>query len=1275
MGYPQGVADILPLSSAQRGMLFHVEGQAQLRGQYVAVISCALNGPLDAERLKDAMEKLVESHDALRAGFVWKGVKQPVQVIQEHVKLPWTELDWTGRPEPERGLEDLLKLEQLRQFDLKKPPLMAVTLIKLAKDRWYFVWTMHHLISDGWSTGVAFRDLFRRYNGHPQDGASPSFKTYLTWLKKQNPLTDKGFWTTYFAGLDAPSMLPELENQTEASIQLSHSELLGQDLMDRIDRAAAGLKVTTNTVLSGAWALVMRRYLQQDDVVFGTTSAGRPPEILNISQAVGAYISTLPVRFRIDPEKPVGAFLQDHALAEVERLKHEYASLAEVQTCAPFPKGTPVFDTVFVNEGVQKTGYDFGEIQVAGLKTVQFSNYPLSLLVTPQNDLGIEVYFDPARITLDAVRSCLSSYKQVLTVIAATPDTLIGDVMKDQAPAISVAPAPEAQNVVQRFLQQAELSPNAAALTDGHRTLSYAETSRRARQIAFALRQSGVRETDIVPVALPRGADAIAGFLGVMMAGASYVPLDLDYPETRLEQILQATQPRFVVTTQNAFSNLPETTTEPVFLDALEQEMEPSEVATGSRAYVMFTSGSENRPKGVEISHEGLAISTAARDQVYGTAPDVYLLLSSLAFDSSVAGVYWTLCTGGHLVIAEKQAEQRPVALGQLIAQHGVTHTLCLPSLAGALLASVPPQDLQSLKVLIAAGEALYPTLPRDLRRVLPDCRLMNEYGPTEGTVWCTGFDATGFDSGSIVPIGTAIPGTWVGIFDSDDCPAAPGIAGEIIVAGQTVANGYLNDDAQTKDRFFQIGSVRAYRTGDLGVADEAGCITFLGRKDKQVKIRGHRVELTEIEAAAQVVTADRRVAALAVDRAGSNTVVLAVECPPDDPMCEAAARHIQASLPDPFHPNAVLGVQVFPTLPNGKLDQKALRTLIAEQTRSQSGAAPKDGLESQVAAIFAETLSTECQTRDANFFDLGGTSLATITAYTKGQEQGVHFEPIDLFSCPTVAELAKRVADRRAGAAFSKTESTVQISNPGPGKTTVVIAHCSVKFSKYMARSLGEDHSVVHIPSHRTEGTPVPFGKSFEQLADEAILRLRQTGNTGPFVLCGYSAGCPMVMEMARQLGDDAVKGMILLDPPFKMVGAEPALQPLYFRSYKRLRYIIKGWKRHYRARRTLPDIKRILAEQSDAEETRIRGVEIAHELAVSDFRVPRFDQPSHVFLSRGNPSLTPGDVLDTHLRDKRCYSLDMEHVELMNRPDVFSTIASVISECANHEANGGYA
>ncbi|WP_082677415.1 non-ribosomal peptide synthetase [Ruegeria profundi] len=1268
MGYPQGIADILPLSSAQKGMLFHVEGETQSRGQYVAIVSCTLHGPLNPQRLRTAMESLVASNDALRAGFVWKGVKQPVQVVQEKVHVPWTELDWTGHSDIEHKADDLLQREQLRQFDLKKPPLMAVTLIKTSQDTWRFVWTIHHLISDGWSTRVAFQEIFARYNGeNPDDASIPSFKTYLAWLKKKRPLTDIAFWTDYLAGLDEPCLLPEPKALGQATTQVSHSESLGQDLMEQVEAVAASLKITPNTVLSAAWALVLRRQRQQNDVVFGTTTAGRPAEIPNISDTIGAFVSTLPVRLKIDPSQPVDVFLKNHARTEMERLKHEYAALADVQNCSPFPKGTPLFDTLFVNEGVQPTDSTFGEIQVKDLKTAQFSNYPLSLLVTPNRTLGVEVIYDPARVNAETARSCIAVYKQVLSAITADPSQPINDVMKNRARSVQVSPAPKAETVVQRFLHCAKAAPGAAAITDAEQTLSYSDLAARARQIAFLLREAGIQPSDIVPIALPRGADAIAAFLGVMMSGAAYVPLDLDYPQARLSQIMDTVKPRLVISAQASRSSLPETSAKLVLLEALGKAIPLTEVTLGPRAYVMFTSGSENKPKGVAISQAALAVSTAARDKVYGTAPEVYLLLSSLAFDSSVAGIYWTLCTGGHLVIASKNAEQRPAALGELISRHGVTHTLCLPGLAQAMLSSVPPQDLQSLKVLIAAGEALYPALSRDLQRVLPNCTLVNEYGPTEGTVWCTSFDATSFDGDQFVPIGKAIPGTWVGIFDSDGVPADPGVVGEIVVAGKTIADGYLCDSEQTKDRFFEIGPerIRAYRTGDLGTADVSGCITFLGRKDKQIKIRGHRVELSEIEATAQVVSNDRRVAALALDDTGAKTIALAVECPANDPVCNAVARHIEASLPDPLHPRLVVGIEKFPVLPNGKLDQNTLKSMILQQSRTQTGDAPRDTLEEQIAALFSETLKTTCKTRDANFFDLGGDSLSTIAAYTLGQDQGIQFEPIDLFSYPTVAELAKRVTARRAGDVFLGNDSTVQISNPGPGKTTVVIAHCSVQFSRYMARSLGPDHSVVHIPSHRTKGTPVPFGRSFNDLAAEAIAHMEQAGNSGPFVLCGYSAGCPMVLEMARQLGQQNILGLILLDPPFKMIGAEPALQPLYFRTYKRWRYIIKGWKQRFRSKRTVPEIKCAIAERPDAEELRIRGVEIAHELAVRAFRVPRLDKPAHIFLSQGNPSLAAGDALDTHLTDKHFYKLDMKHDELMTRSDVFSKIASVLSEC----------
>ncbi|MEM8538920.1 MAG: condensation domain-containing protein, partial [Pseudomonadota bacterium] len=547
MGYPEGVADILPLTSAQQGMLFHSAGENEMHGQYVAVISCMLNGPLDTERLNVAMEALVHARDALRAGFLWQGVKKPVQVVREKVSLPWTELDWTARTDVEQGLKDLTKLEQTRQFDLKSPPLMAVTLIKLSDTRWQLVWTVHHLISDGWSTGVAMRDLFDRYSGKQVAQDTPNFKSHLVWLRKQEKLTDTDFWTDQFDGLENPSLLPEADVsavQTQTSISAS----LGQDLMQQVERVSGQLKITTNTVLSGAWALTLRRLLQQDDVVFGTTTAGRPPEIPNIANAIGAFVNTLPVRCRIDPFLPVEAFLQDLGRAEIERRKHEYAALAEVLNCAPFPAGTAMFDMLFVNEGVAQTKFDFDEIRISDLTSTQFSNYPLSFLVTPHSDLGVEVCFNPSRITDAAVRVILSDYERLLAAITQDPNCRIRDLLKPQRDIAPVMALPKAENLVTRFLRCAGDAPQSPALTDDAETLTYADVSLRARQIAFALRQAGARNGDVIPVALPRGADAIAAFLGVMMSGAAYVPLDLDYPADSIAQVLGTIEPKLIVT-------------------------------------------------------------------------------------------------------------------------------------------------------------------------------------------------------------------------------------------------------------------------------------------------------------------------------------------------------------------------------------------------------------------------------------------------------------------------------------------------------------------------------------------------------------------------------------------------------------------------------------------------------------------------------------------------------------------------------------------------------
>ncbi|KIC41794.1 hypothetical protein RA28_20660 [Ruegeria sp. ANG-S4] len=1272
MGHPKGVADILPLTSAQKGMLFHAVQRRGTPGAYVAVVSCAVDGPLEPERLKAAIQSVIEARDAFRAGFVWEGTKQPVQVVRERADLPWTELDWRDEPNVKDKLRDLEKQEQLRQFDLKTPPLMAIALIQISDTSWRLVWTMHHLISDGWSTEVALKDVFNRYNNAPPLGPlPPSFKSYLIWLRKQSPLTDHEFWTEQFSGLDAPSLLPEPGDTRVGTLQQSRSDLLGADLLERVEQIAARLKMTTNTVLSAAWALVLRRMLGQDDVVFGTVTAGRPADIAGIGDAVGAFVNTLPVRLTIDPEQPVDALLHTHARSENARRRHEFASLPEVQACAPFPAGTPLFDALFVNEGVANVSLEFGNIRLSDLRTSQFSNYPLALLVTPQGSFKAEIYFDPAKISGEKVETCLDSYKQVLIKLSGNPEIRIKDLFQSAQSFATTAPAPDNETVVQRFLQQAGTNPNAPALSDENGTLTYSDLSYRARQIAHALRAKGVGPSDIIPVALPRGADSVAAFLGVMMCGAAYVPLDLTYPAQRIAQIFDVVSPRLFVTQSDCEMDVSETAAQAVLVDNLQVAIDPASATTGERAYVMFTSGSQNRPKGVEITQTGLAVSTAARDIVHGAPPEAYLLLSSLAFDSSVAGIYWTLCSGGHLVIAARRAEQEPLQLGKLIRQHQITHTLCLPSLAQALLLTVPKQDLQSLRMLIAAGEAVPTELIAQCQAALPLCRLINEYGPTEATVWCTSFDATGFD-GSHVPIGSPIPGTWVGIVDPDDCQAEPGDVGEIVVAGKTVAQGYLNDPRQTAERFFSMGpdALPAYRTGDLGVADAAGCITFLGRKDKQVKIRGHRIELSELETVARSVAENTRVAALITETDGMRAITLALECRDGDALCERVRSEIEATLPAPFHPKSVEAVAEFPNLPNGKLDERALATLLAERMTSKDNVPLRDDLETRIAALFADVLKVTCTSRDDNFFEMGGDSLMTLKTSARAREGGLRFEPMDLFSFPTVGGLADHLRALQQGDVDQTRWKVFRTANERGQETPVALVHCLMPFFNHVAEHLGPDHTVVHMPGHRLPGMPVPFDKSLEDLADEAIATLRDVAPDRPILLCGFSAGCALVLAIAKQLGPENVAGIVLLDPPYKMIGAEPALQPLYYRTYKRWRYQFRRAKHRRKAQVAVPEAKAQLDNPNCTEDQRIDAVSLTYGLAINDYHVQRVDHPTRVFLTPGNPAMTKGDVLDTHLTNKRIHQVETKHRQLLRETESQARIAACIKSLIDKSA-----
>ncbi len=1271
MALPEGIADILPLTPVQTGMLFHVLESKDSRGRYVAVLSCRLSGPLDPQRLREAMQDAIQARDAYRAGFVWEDVKQPVQAIREQVELPWTELDWQDNDGTEEQLTALITFEQSRQFDLKQAPLMSATLIKLDQNNWQLVWTIHHLISDGWSTFVVFRDIFERYQDRqPETQKQARFRDYIVWLRKSAPKTDTAYWTQHLEDLAAPSLLPRREQDIEPSALHHHVERhLGEELLRAVEAFAMKQGMTANTILAATWALVLRQMLQQNDVVFGQTTAGRPAEIPGIANAAGAFINTLPFRIKIDPDQSVGAFLAQAAETQQARASHEFASLAEVHACAPIPKGSALFDTLFVNEGIAAQKMDAGDIQLLDLSTTQSSNYALALLATPHNAFKVEIYADPKKLDADQAAECLDAYEKMLQAVIEWPDRAIAELSWQDTPDINVPSAKPFAPVLERIMRCAQENPDALAISDEEQSWTYQTLTHRARQIAFKLEAEGTREGDIVPVVLPRSNQALAAFLGVMMVGAVYVPIDMDYPAHRIEQIFKKSNAGRYICDAETIVRLTDNSASPVMIDVLDEAIGLDEINPGKSAYVIFTSGSQGGPKGVEIEHAALAHSTGVRDEIYGGGPDVYLLLSSLAFDSSVAGIYWTLCTGGHLVLAPKSAEQRPAQLGALIKQHGVSHTLCLPGLAQALLDALPADDLRSLRVLIAAGEVLPPSLLEATRNQLPSCRIFNEYGPTESTVWCTVHEASPSDI-EAVPIGRALPGTWVGICDIDGKPLPAGSVGEIVVAGPTLACGYLNDAQQTAARFATLGpdGPRAYRTGDLGRMDSAGVISFLGRRDTQLKIRGHRIELSEIERVAQASLPGIEIIAAVQQHSGRSTITLIIEHAENGAARQSLQNGISAALPPPFHPTDYEFVSSFPRLPNGKTDRNKLIEQNQSHASSNVDDPPQSELEQQLAELFGEVLNIDDFSRNANFFELGGDSLMTLTVFSKGREKNLIFEPADIFEFPTVRELAAYISSGKANEVQYKEFPEFHFANTDGQKEAVLLMHITMGIFRKTAKGLGPDHPVCILFSHFMFGRRMAYSTTVADMAAEAVHALRQMRPHGPYLLTGYSAACPIILEIVRQLDPEDVDRIVLIDPPYLVIGAEPSLQKDQSARRTRLRNQISLGFRIARHLVRAPFFSTLLWLRPKNEWIRQKTIRSAYVFALSRYKIPKYDGKAHILLTAGNPAMKPGDAFDTHLTNKTIHDMPTTHRTILKTTEGEDVVsAKLIEICTN--------
>ena len=795
---------------------------------------------------------------------------------------------------------------------------------------------------------------------------------------------------------------------------------LDETLTAALTLAARRRGLTLNTLIQAAWAILLGRMTGRDDVVFGVTVAGRPPEIAGIERMVGLFINTLPLRIKLPPAKSLATILREVQESQSSLIAHQHLGLAEIQGLAGLGD---LFDTLVVFESYpvdrDALAADAGGLRLGDVSGRDATHYPLSLAAIPGERLQLRLDYRPdlfERADVDAMAGRLVRLLEAATTDADQPigtldilgsgerRTILSD-WNDTARAVPSATLPEL------FAAQAAKTPDAVAVVFEDTSLTYSELDARSNQLAHHLRAFGVGPEVVVGLCVERSLEMLVALLGILKAGGAYLPLDPDYPAERLAFMLEDARATLLLTHSALIDRLPAHDARVVRLDAEWSAIaaQPTTApASGlqpqNTGYVIYTSGSTGTPKGVSVTHGGIPNLAAVQiDRFAITSAARILQFASQSFDAALWEMVSALMGGAALVLIapDKRAGD---ALARLIREQKITHATLPPVLLADLPADLP------LATLVVAGEACSPD---EVARWSPGRRMINAYGPTETTVCATMSDAL---SGAVVPpIGRPIWNTQVYVLDGCLQPVPAGVSGELYIAGAGLARGYLGRAGLTAERFvadpFGPAGSRMYRTGDMARWRADGVLDFLGRADTQVKVRGFRIEPGEIEAA---LVRHESVAQAAViareDQPGHRRLVAYVVANADHVPDAAALRtHLGASLPDYMVPSAFVTLDKLPLTPNGKLDRKALPA--PDLTPAHVRRLPRTPQEEMLCALFAEVLGLERVGIDDNFFELGGHSLLATRLISRIRSAlDVEIAIRSLFEAPTVEALVKRL-------------------------------------------------------------------------------------------------------------------------------------------------------------------------------------------------------------------------------------------------------------------------
>ncbi|MEI4623585.1 non-ribosomal peptide synthase/polyketide synthase [Bacillus pfraonensis] len=1156
--YP--ITDLYPLSPLQEGMIFHTlhdQGDEHV-APYIVQLSFMIKGKMDIPTFEQAWKSVIQRHEIFRTAFVWGEIEEPLQVVYENIPFKVNKEDWRTMTteEIQEKRKVFLALDRKQAFLFDEAPLMRVTVIQEGEEEYRIVWTHHHILLDGWSLPLVFNELLtiyqKRMNGEAVNlpNSSP-YKKYIQWLREQDKEQAEQFWREKLKGFTAPTLLG-LKSKEEEKGYTEKVTYLSEEQTQALQGWAKRNKLTLSTVIQGAWAYLMSRYSGENDIVFGVTSSGRSTEIIDVENIVGPFITTSPTRIQLMDDIKVMVWLQKIQEEEIERRQYEYASLTEIQGWSEVPRGTPLFNSLYVFENYPVKEESSENLEIGELEGVEQTHYPLGLAVVPGIQLSLKLMYDRSKFNRLTIERMLGHLHQVLMQMLKNIDQTLSELVyiteTEQRQLLeewndNAISYPRENVIHQLFEEQVNRTPDAVAVVDKKQQLTYRELNEKANQLAHYLQKCGIGTESLVGLCFERSVEMVVGLMGIWKAGAAYVPLDPSYPESRLRYILEDTEIQVLVTNEALVGWIPKEI-KAVCLDrdqamiSQESKLSPICEITGENlAYVIYTSGSTGNPKGALVQHHSVInLSYGLQKEVFSHEIPSNMrigLNASIAFDVSIQQLQMLLY-GSSLYIIPSEVRTNPEQFVSYIRENELEMFDMTPSLLQLLIDEgllETSADVHVPSKILVGGEAIMPSLWEQLVET-EKIDFYNVYGPTECTV-----DATCYHiktDSKRVTIGRALPNVQTYVLDKNLLPVPVGVTGELYIGGAGIARGYLNRPELTAERFIRHPfneEERLYRTGDLVRYLSDGNLDYLGRIDNQVKIRGFRIELEEIEANLESHPLVKEAVVLVTeDKLGEQRLVAYVV---GDGSIHEWREYLKTQVPNYMVPAHFIKVDTIPLTTNGKVDRKALNSLtIQRENNFSTPIIPRDEIEYQLIKIWQDLLQIEDVYVNDDFFNRGGHSLLVIKLVSKIREKfGKEIKVSTLIKNPTVEGIACLIRDKHG--------MTKSVSAPVPlqesEKRPFFCVHpfmgnvfCYIQ----LARLLKNHCSFYGLQN------PLIEKRGIDELTLSEVIQLyieeiKRVQPEGPYHLGGWSLGGAIAYKIATVLRNqgEEVELLVLMD------------------------------------------------------------------------------------------------------------------------------------------------